>query len=808
MDTWLLLAAVFSTGVLAGPLPQTGTGNHEPISQRKVEGEDHFPNTPSNSFSSSSAIPNGAQFSRNFVPQALHDFSRQNGGFARNLNDRGSTEVVQVVHPSLVDGFSSLEELGISSPNFPAGSNNNFGGFRSNGGAGFSRAESGVNNRFGFSNGGNHPFNIQGFPPPNFGNGGFRTPAIEGHGFRGLPVHARTSGFADQTFVPNSNNFVNGGFHNPSFGPGFNPTPFIGGHPFANSFFPFGQGGIHFNPNFPQGNFANGGFIPHLPPQNTRVILQSVPVVVGILNETHARVTPHNQDFGNNPNFARFSLNSERKTSEIKPNHHGEGIRANLSPETDGFGHRAHQGSLFSQNSDRNSFQSEQNNNPSGIPTGTSVSFNTAEQNFENAPTFQNELPPVAEALIVAPNNDRPNEINREGLPSQEESSKSNLIQSEGTTKFIHSDKVTGLTTSTDDSTIFATSSSFGSNTDFGNLFSSDFSSTAGAGLPATPEEIPIQVGQSTLPVPSALASFAAIGTPPAENSHFPIDTVKPFHGESVQLRTSSLAETTTPQEITALRPSSPASETINVTPISTFPENNFNTPADIGSLNTRLHSGISSDAELALLPSGDNVNAHSASQGILTGGTGTSVAKLMHVGDHVSVTPGNEQVNLESFIQLSTGQGKAIGTSIGKMMQVGDHVSILPKISNLASQVSPGASSVISSTTDESPVENEFRKECVTKCRCRFRTKNCATQALEISGQSPVGSSALETHEVSTPAVAISHSKFSASKPSIPFTITPSPVTAIHSPSLMALHLASWNLTQSVNRLSPTLTT
>ncbi|XP_066986065.1 serine-rich adhesin for platelets-like isoform X2 [Macrobrachium rosenbergii] len=786
MDTWLLLVAIFVTGVLAGPLPQTGTGNQEPISQRKVEGEDHFPNTPSNTFSSSSAIPNGAQFSRNFVPQAQHDFSGQNGGFARNLNDRGSTEVVQVVHPSLVEGLSSLEDLGLSSPNFPAGSNNNFGGFRSNGGVGFSSAESGVNNQhFVFSDVGNHPFNIQGFPPPNFGNGGFGTPAIEGHGFNRVPVHARTSGLAGQTFVPSSNNFVNGGFHNPGFGPGFNPTPFIGGHPFANSFFPFG----HFNPNFPHGNFGSGGFIPHLPSQNTRVILQSVPVVVGILNETHARVTPHNQNFGNNPNFVRFNLNSERKTSEIKPSHLDEGIRANLSPETDGFGQRAHQGSLFNQKSDQNSFQSEQNNNPGGIPIGTSGSFDTAEQSFDSAPSFQNELPPVAEALIVTPNNDRIEEINREGLASVEESSKSNLIQSEGTTKLIQSDKVTGLATGTDDSTIFATSSSFASKTEFRNSFSSDFPLSAEAeGLATTREETPIEVGQNTLPVPSALASFAAVGTPPAENSHISVDTVKPFHRESPQLRTSSLAATTTPQEVAPLRPSSSVFETVNITPISTFSENNFNTPADTGSLNARLHSGISSDAELVLVPSGDNVNAHSASQGILTGGTGTSVGKLMHVGDHVSITSGNEQVKLESLIQLSTSQGKGVGASIGKMMHVGDHVSILPEISNLAPQVSPGASRVISSITDESPVGNEFPKACVTKCKCRSGTKNCATQALKITGQSPVGSSALETHEVSTPAVAITHSKFSASKPNIPFTITPSPVTDIHTPSFDAL--------------------
>ncbi|XP_068223273.1 uncharacterized protein [Palaemon carinicauda] len=757
MDTWLLLTAIFSSRVLAGPLPQNGNRNQELIGQHKAEGVEQLQNTPSNTFPGSFALQNEAQFSRNFAP----GFPSQNGFAGRN-NGGSSIEVVQVTHPSLTGGLSSLEELGISSSNSPTGRNNNFGSFGSNGGVGFSSAESGVNaQNFPLNNFHNPPFHPQSFGPHSFGNGGFTAPPFVGQGFSGLPIHARTTGFRGQNFVP-SNNFNNGGFPNLGFSPGFNPTPFIGGFPFPNSFIPFGHGGGQFNPNFPNGNFGNGGLFPNVGPQNTRVILQSVPVVVGIVNETHARVTPHNQDFGQNSNLARFSLDSERQTSEIRPSHQNEDSRTNFPLDTVDFGQRVQESNLFSQISESSlSKRIDANNDPNKIQ----VSLDTVDSS-----PFQTEPLPFAEALIVTPSNDEFGEINRAGLTAHEESARSNLIRSEESTKFTELDKLARPIVNTDNSQAFSTSESPISNTGFGNLFdansdsskvdnlgilSSEFlSANTAEGSATTSIE-----SQNALPILSALASFATIGTPPVENSHITETAFNSFNGESPQFRTSSLSEITAPQLITTPPPHSSTFQVINTTPISTIFEDNFNIPAD-----SSLHTGISLVVDPVAVPNNENESVQLSTKGVMTGETGTSAGKMMHVGDHVSLTPEIVQTKVEPLIQLSSNQGKAIDP--------------------IETQEFPGAPGVITSIIDKTPTTKEHTNTSVRNCRCRSHAKKTASQTTTITEQIPVASPILETHEASIPIVPVFHSKFSATKPNTAFTITPSPLTATQTPS------------------------
>ncbi|XP_037799429.1 mucin-17-like [Penaeus monodon] len=199
-------------------------------------------------------------------------------------------DVVRLVHPTLAQGVASLEELGFSGQSQGPDQVDHFGVGSTQGLGGFGSGE--------FSGAGGFGSGAGGFGSGEFsGAGGFGSGEVFGGG--GFP----------------SNGFHNFGFNHPGFHNGFAGSLGFGDPGFASGGAPgFARGGAFGFPHFRGGNFngfnavgsfggfsgrpfslSTGGFNPAVVSQPTRVIVQTVPVVVDIVNRTHGSLIPHSQ---------------------------------------------------------------------------------------------------------------------------------------------------------------------------------------------------------------------------------------------------------------------------------------------------------------------------------------------------------------------------------------------------------------------------------------------------------------------------------------------------------------------------------
>ncbi|XP_063609847.1 mucin-17-like [Penaeus indicus] len=252
---------MWAAGAWAVPLPQTGSQDIPPD-------EPHQEADPTQA---SAAGPSGERL----LPSALGK----------------PVDVVRLVHPTLAQGVASLEELGFSGQSqgpdqvdhFGVGSAQGFGGF--DGGA-FGNGEFGGAGGFGSGEfrgaggfGSGEVFGGGGFPSSGFHNFGFNHPGFH-NGFAG------SLGFGDLGF---GNGVAPGLARGGAFG-----FPHFGGGNFNG----FNAGGSFGGLNGRPFSLSTGGFNPAVVSQPTRVIVQTVPVVVDIVNRTHGSLVPHSQQSG------------------------------------------------------------------------------------------------------------------------------------------------------------------------------------------------------------------------------------------------------------------------------------------------------------------------------------------------------------------------------------------------------------------------------------------------------------------------------------------------------------------------------
>ncbi|XP_027217144.2 uncharacterized protein [Penaeus vannamei] len=271
------LAVTWAAGARAVPLPQTGPQDAPPEGPQQeadpTQASAAGPSTLSSPPGGAARPPAGR-----LLPMALGK----------------PVDVVRLVHPTLAQGVASLEELGFSgqSPgpdqedHFGIGSTQGLGGFGGepfgsgefSGAGGFGSGEFGGAGGFGsgefrgaggFGNG--EVFGAGGFPSNGFQNFGFNHPGFH-NGFAG------SLGFGDPAFVT-------GG------APGFAQAGAFGFPHFGGGHFNGFNGGLNGRPF----SLSTGGFNPAVVSQPTRVIVQTVPVVVDIVNRTHGSLIPHSQ---------------------------------------------------------------------------------------------------------------------------------------------------------------------------------------------------------------------------------------------------------------------------------------------------------------------------------------------------------------------------------------------------------------------------------------------------------------------------------------------------------------------------------
>ncbi|XP_042863717.1 mucin-5AC-like [Penaeus japonicus] len=330
------LGVVWVAGARAVPLPQTGP-------QQETD--------PALSLSLQDPQPDQLQDS----PSVASPLTGQSDGPAGASGDvllrpalGKPVDVVRLVHPSLSQGVASLEELGFSQQSrqgpdredhFGIGTTQGLGGFGE--GGGFGRGEFGSTGGFGsgefrsagvgFGRGefgstggfGSGEFRSAGggFGRGEFGStGGFGSGEFRGGfgngDFRGTGGFGSGEVFSARSFPQSGfqNGAHNFGFNHPGFHNGFAGLGF-GDPGFINGGAPgFAQTGAFGFPNFGGGNFngfntggsfggfnarpfslSTGSFNPAAVPQPTRVIVQTVPVVVDIVNRTHGSLIPHSQ---------------------------------------------------------------------------------------------------------------------------------------------------------------------------------------------------------------------------------------------------------------------------------------------------------------------------------------------------------------------------------------------------------------------------------------------------------------------------------------------------------------------------------
>ncbi|KAK7067237.1 hypothetical protein SK128_002945 [Halocaridina rubra] len=807
MQTWLVCVTVFSISVQGGPLPQSTEINENPGEQLKDEfiqeakalqsqqnflDHANFQDFPQ-SFTANAPAFNtlsATRFQGGLSPQnaALGFFPRQNifpGGFFTEQGNGRSLDLVHVIHPTLSEGVGSLKELGLGASTFDANNDNFFASSHQN-----SDILSSSNN-IGFRGSSIERGNFQapGIVPGGFGNSNFanvrpgaRTQlnsnsGVNSHGsgqqvlrqgdFRGQNIAGRRFGGA--TFGP----FSPGAFT----GNGFIPAGF---HPGQFGSFPFPH--------------ANVGFAGNVPTQQSRVIVHSVPVVVGVFNDTHGIISPHvqRQVFSPSGGIQTSNLDggqpSQKATlvgSQTFQQDSGQSLQQDALVGSQTFQQDTGQTSqqeVVGQNTDTTTFLSvgsiHNNEGSNAISSGKlvldaesnisdttqselvtgndelevidsvatqgtgvapaeqlSVDIQSTEINIGDqiiTGVGQTEALPTAKALFatsassnrlgeIATDENNQNLIDLQGTEKSSSLSEHTASDTSNTSADQENISETIVSTATKDNTIQSTKKTISAEESVSATSETPASVVGQAGAlslfvsksptAATATEAPVSSGDSTIltegqssvlknidhpsehevfPIPEALASFAAIGTPPVTTT---IATAKTINNPgtvqeeslvdttnipgSVSIQTSRNRDGSIDNDITTHRPASSAdigSAVVSTTPLSSFVESTtvFTASTEISSTTPlpSLAKAIATAARTTNINEVQTSTNHPLTQ--------SSRAPALH---ELLVLPVNPQQE-EAVQNPAHGQIiAATGTSVGRLMRIGEPVSILPSV-------------------------------------------------------------------------------------------------------------------------------